>query len=713
MLVKETDISLSGDQTRAPLVAEDDYDLEDEPLVKRIKSPKTSKPSTSEPSLYEPSDLNTEVKEPLEKRKKSPKTSSPSKKQSKPSSPPRSPPIQETSSGSLRNYRKPSKPAVTKPPENNEPFPPAPSISEPSPSKPSTSEPLPSEPSTSKPFVFKPLLLNLLLSKSSSVKNTEAKEVDIDAAIKINKPSVPKPSVSIPSVSIPSTSKTLLSEPSDKNTEVKKVANDTTKLDTTIKISKRIIDTCEEDEDIPLAKKFKLNKPRLPLVIKNPVEEQPGTSIPKNAKGMKLNKPRISLVIKHPVKEQPGSNMPKNAKDMKPNPNRDAHSSFSEGVHSNKLTSKNKSRLPLVIKHPVEEQPGSSMPKNAKDMKINLKRDAHSSFSEGVHSNKQTTNKPSTPRPPPVPSLLPTASDKIIPEVKEVSTITAAVALPVQCPVTSVSSRPGRKCKSTDPYYDLETDVLLDEGPEVKEVFTTAAVVVAQSPVKSLSGRPDRKCKSTDPYYDLESDVLLNEDPEVKEVSATADVVVALPVLPSPVKSVSGRPDRKCKSTTNTLVAMLTDDPYYDLESDVLLDEEKPTSKSSKETAGNHKKNNSRVPEIKQGATKFNAKKKKKKKVKKSDVKPNENKPIVDTSVTRVSRRISRSFENPDTKSTEVTEKDATVATVPTASPSNKKSKAVSPKMKQINAVSPGSKKKKAIKVELTPTSTGNFLLYL
>jgi hypothetical protein len=33
--------------------------------------------------------------------------------------------------------------------------------------------------------------------------------------------------------------------------------------------------------------------------------------------------------------------------------------------------------------------------------------------------------------------------------------------------------------------------------------------------------------------------------------------------------------------------------------------------------------------------------------------------------------------------------------------------------MKQINAVSPGSKKKKAIKVELTPTSTGNFLLYL
>ena len=28
----------------------------------------------------------------------------------------------------------------------------------------------------------------------------------------------------------------------------------------TIKISKRVIDTCEEDEDIPLAKKFKLNK---------------------------------------------------------------------------------------------------------------------------------------------------------------------------------------------------------------------------------------------------------------------------------------------------------------------------------------------------------------------------------------------------------------------------------------------------------------------
>merc|ERR1711935_1228144 len=257
-------------------------------------------------------------------------------------------------------------------------------------------------------------------------------------------------------------------------------------------------------------------------------------------------------------------------------------------------TSKNKFRLPLVIKHTVEDQPGSSMPKNAKDMKINLNRDAHSAFSEVVHSNKQTTNKSSTPRPPPVPSLLPSASDKIIPEVKEVSTITAAVALPVQ------------------------------------------------SPLKSVSGRPDRKCKTTDPYYDLESDVLLDEDSEVKEVSTTADVV-ALPVQQSPVKSVSGRPDRKCKRTTNTLVAMLTADPYHGLESDVLLDEEKPTSKSSKETAGNHKKDNSRVPEIKQGATKFNAKKKKKKQVEESDVKQNENKPIVDTSVKRVSRRISRS----------------------------------------------------------------------
>merc|ERR1711935_252620 len=197
-------------------------------------------------------------------------------------------------------------------------------------------------------------------------------------------------------------------------------------------------------------------------------------------------------------------------------------------------TSKNKARLQLVIKHTVEDQPGSSMPKNAKDMKINLNRDAHSAFSEVVHSNKQTTNKSSTPRPPPVPSLLPSASDKIIPEVKEVSTITGAVAHPVQ-----------------------------------------------QSPVKSISGRPDRKCKSTDPYYDLESDILLDEGPEVKEVSTTADVV-EIP-LQGPVKSVSGRPDRKCKSTTNTLVAMLTADPYYDLESDVLLDEEKPTSKSSKE----------------------------------------------------------------------------------------------------------------------------------
>ena len=118
VLVKETDISVSGTEatptsgpqksrenttepTRAPSVAEDEYDLEDEPLVKRIKSPKTSKPSLSKPSTSEPS-----LCEPIEK-----KTSSPSKKQSKPS-PPKPPTIKETSSGNLRNYRKPSKPMV-------------------------------------------------------------------------------------------------------------------------------------------------------------------------------------------------------------------------------------------------------------------------------------------------------------------------------------------------------------------------------------------------------------------------------------------------------------------------------------------------------------------------------------------------------------------------------------------------------------------------
>lgn len=45
--------------------------------------------------------------------------------------------------------------------------------------------------------------------------------------------------------------------------------------------------------------------------------------------------------------------------------------------------------LPLVIKHLVAEQTGSSMPKNAKDMELNPNRDAQSSFSEGAYSNKQ------------------------------------------------------------------------------------------------------------------------------------------------------------------------------------------------------------------------------------------------------------------------------------------------------------------------------------
>ena len=44
--------------------------------------------------------------------------------------------------------------------------------------------------------------------------------------------------------------------------------------------------------------------------------------------------PRLPLVIK----EQPGSIMPKSANEMKPNPNRDAHSSFSENDYLNKHT---------------------------------------------------------------------------------------------------------------------------------------------------------------------------------------------------------------------------------------------------------------------------------------------------------------------------------------------------------------------------------------
>ena len=179
------------------------------------------------------------------------------------------------------------------------------------------------------PPTSKTLLLNLLLlPKSSSNKNNEVKEVDTDATIKpsVSKPSNPKPYLSKTSTSEPSLSKPSTSEVKEVDTEA------------TIKISKRVIDICEEDEDIPLAKKFKLNKPRLPLVIKNLVERQLGSSISKNAKDMKLK------------------------------PKKDAHLSSSEGVHSNKLTNKNKPRLPLVIKHPVEEQPGTSIPKNAKDI---------------------------------------------------------------------------------------------------------------------------------------------------------------------------------------------------------------------------------------------------------------------------------------------------------------------------------------------------------
>merc|ERR1712051_926595 len=127
--------------TRAPSVAEDEYDLEDEPLVKRIKSPKSSKPSLSKPSTPEPS-----LYEPTEK-----KTSSPSKKQNKSLPLPSPPTVKETSSGNLRNYRKPSKPMVKNSPENNEPPSLASSISKPSNSEPSLSKPSTPEPSLSKP----------------------------------------------------------------------------------------------------------------------------------------------------------------------------------------------------------------------------------------------------------------------------------------------------------------------------------------------------------------------------------------------------------------------------------------------------------------------------------------------------------------------------------------------------------------------------------
>ena len=43
-------------------------------------------------------------------------------------------------------------------------------------------------------------------------------------------------------------------------------------------------------------------------------------------------------------------------------------------------------RLPLVLKHPMKEQPGSSKTKNAND----IARDTHSSIFEGVKPIKQT-----------------------------------------------------------------------------------------------------------------------------------------------------------------------------------------------------------------------------------------------------------------------------------------------------------------------------------
>merc|ERR1712156_1056026 len=98
-----------------------------------------------------------------------------------------------------------------------------------------------------------------------------------------------------------------------------------------------------------------------------------------------------------------------------------------------------------------------------------------------------------------------------------------------------------------------------------------------------------------------DEDIPLAKKFKVSSSNSTAATTIALPVQEKLVnKSDSGRPDRKCKSNTNTLVAMLTADPYYDLESDVLLNEKPTSSKSSDETG----KNNTQVPE-KKGATKI------------------------------------------------------------------------------------------------------------
>ena len=167
-------------------------------------------------------------------------------------------------------------------------------------------------------------------------------------------------------------------------------------------------------------------------------------------------------------------------------------------------------------------------------------------------------NKPSLPRPPPSPSLREASKNKTEAEKDD-------------------KDATNNKRSRRNIVICEDEDIPLAKKFKVSSSNSTAATTIAL-PVqeklvnKSVSGRPERK--------------------SIEEKSVN-----------------SGRPDRKCKSNTNTLVAMLTADPYYDLESDVLLNEKPTSSKSSNETG----KNNTQVPE-KKGATKINAKKKIKKK---------------------------------------------------------------------------------------------------
>ena len=50
-------------------------------------------------------------------------------------------------------------------------------------------------------------------------------------------------------------------------------------------------------------------------------------------------------------------------------------------------------RLPLVLKHPIQEQPDSSMPKNAKGIDLHPKKRIIEYLFEGVQTNKLTNKK--------------------------------------------------------------------------------------------------------------------------------------------------------------------------------------------------------------------------------------------------------------------------------------------------------------------------------